>query len=319
MTAKRIAAIAIAVVLIVAALLIRNGFDDDSSSATDGTDKPSKGKITVICSTEFKVACDRLDAKKYTVSTESAGTTLDRLAKNGAVLPDAWITLDPFPGMIDESRRPNSVASTNPTVTVIATDTPMLAIARSLVGQVETLCGSTVSWKCAGSNAGKGLDGGARLLPGIANPDSEAIGLLTFANAVAGYFGSAALDTATWQDNSGFSNWLRNLQTTAKVNIAAPGAVPLSTLITRKTTVNVAATTASETRLSTRADAFTAFPISPSITYSVVVATFGNRADAVVAAVTPSLITAGWTQATDPHPKLPAGTFIALRRLWEGK
>ena len=104
MTAKRVAAVAIAAVLIVAALLIRNGLDDSSSNATDGTDAPSRGKITVICSTEFEAVCNGLDAKKYNQTTESAGDTLDRLARDGAQLPDAWITLDPFPAMIDVVR-----------------------------------------------------------------------------------------------------------------------------------------------------------------------------------------------------------------------
>lgn len=318
MTAKRIAAIAIAAVLIVAALLIRNGLDDDSSSATDGTDKPSGGKITVICSTEFEAICTGLDEKKYTATTEPAGDTLDRLAKEGAVLPDAWITLDPFPGMIDEQRRFVGVTPLSPTVTVVATDSPMLAVATSLVGPLESLCGGTVSWKCAGTNAGKGVDGGAKMLPGITDPDSEANGLLTFANAVAGYFGSSALDTSAWQDNSAFATWLRTLTTPSRVNVAASGAAPLATLITRKTIVNVAATTASEINLSTRQDAFTPFPVTPTIAYAAVVATFGNRAGTLASTVAPLLVTAGWTKAADPQPTLPAGTFVALRKLWEG-
>ena len=318
MTTKRIAAIAIAAVLIVAALLIRNGLDDDSSSATDGTDKPTGGKITVICSTEFEAICRQLPST-YTVTVEPAGDTLDRLAEAGAALPDAWITLDPFPGMIDVLRGVAGATPTSPMVLTVATDTPMLAVVKSLVPSVEALCGSTVSWKCAGSKAGQSIGAEAKLLPGITDPDSEASGLLTFANAVAGYFDSSALDTSAWQDNSGFATWLRTLTTTSKVNVAASGVEPLATLITRKTIVNVAATTASETTVSTRADAFTAFPLTPSIAYAAVVATFGNRAGSLASVVGPLLVNAGWTEAGDPKSTLPAGTFVALRTLWEGK
>ena len=141
MTAKRIAAIAIAAVLIVAALLIRNGLDDDSSSASTGTDKPSGGKITVICSTEFETVCKGLPSK-YVVSIESAGVTLDKLAKPDAALPGAWITLDPFPGMIDVLR---DATPTNPAVSAVATDAPMFAVAKSLVKSVESLLPSGVA------------------------------------------------------------------------------------------------------------------------------------------------------------------------------
>ena len=318
MTAKRVAAVVIAVVLVVAALLIRNGLDDNSSSATQGSDKPSNGKVTVICSTEFEAICDALDSKKYAVRTESAGDTLDQLAKAGAVLPDAWITLDPFPGMIDEMRRVNSVTATNPTVSVIATDSPMLAVAKALLGPVETLCGATVSWKCIGTEAGEPLAGGGTMRPGITDPDSEAGGLVSFANAVAGYFNNVTSDPSLWSDPQ-FVKWHRSFHSSAKVTVSEAGEAPLSTLILRKTLVNVAATTSVEIKNSKQPGAFTAFPINPAIDYSAVVATFTNRAGDLAAKVTASLVTAGWAQASDHQPTLPAGTFVALRRLWEGK
>ena len=317
MTAKRIAAIAIAAVLIVAALLIRNGLDDDSSSATDGTDKPTGGKITVICSTEFEAMCRQLP-NTYAVTVEPAGDTLDRLAKEGADLPDAWITLDPFPGMIDEIRRSSGVPPLTPTVAVavVATDSPVLAVSASFFPSIGKLCGGTITWKCAGSNAGESLENGGDLLPGLTNPDDEAGGLVTFANAIASYFNSTELDTSEWEDN-GLVGWLRNFHANAKVTVG--GEAPLSSVINRKTFINVGASTTSEAAGTNQQSAFKTVQATPSIAYAAVVATFGNRAGSLASVVGPLLVNAGWTKAGGPKSTLPAGTFVALRTLWEGK
>jgi hypothetical protein len=317
-TAKRVAAFLIAAALIVAAILIRNGLDDNSSDSTDGTSQPTGGKQVVICSTEFESVCNQLDDKKYDVTTEPAGTTLDALAKDGATLPDAWITLDPFPGMIDVMRGIKSLSPTTPTVVAVATDAPELAVAKAVSDGVTIACGGPVTWKCLGTNGGKALDQGGKLLPGITDPDQASNGLLTFANAVAGYFGNTDFDTNAWQDGA-FVGWLRNFHTKSKMNVAEEGAVPLSTLLTRKTTVNVAATTASEAAKSPQSNLFTVVPVTPAIQYVAVVATFGTRARDLAPKVGPLLVSAGWMQASDPAPHLKAGTFVALRRLWEGK
>jgi len=303
-------------VLVVAALLIRNGLDDNSSSATQGSDTPSSGKVTVICSTEFEAICGGLDSKKYTVTVEPAGDTLDQLAKDGAVLPDAWITLDPFPGMIDEMRRVNSVTATNPTVSVIATDAPVLAASASVAPSIAKTCGGTITWKCVGSEAGRALEKGGRVLPGITAPDKEAEGLLAFANAVSSYVGSTTSDRSQWEDPA-FVKWLRNFQT--NTTVAVEGESPLSTIIVHKTRFNVTQTAAASAATSAQPDAFVTTPIAPANQYSAVVATFTNRAGDLAAKITASLVTAGWTQASDHQPKLPAGTFVALRKLWEGK
>ena len=303
--------------LIIAAVLIRNGLDDNSSSTTDGTDKPSGGKVTVICSTEFEAICNRLDAKKYDTTTESAGKTLDRLAKADAKLPNAWITLDPFPNMIDVMRGGNGATAVNPTVVAVATNTPLLAIAQSFVEPIKVLCGGAgVTWKCVGGNAGQSLSGGRKLLPGITDPNTEADGLLAFANAVSSYIGVTTSDRSQWEDPA-FVKWLRSFRT--NVTVTVEGEDPLSTVIVHKTRFNVTQTTASDAAGSAQPNAFATTPTSPANQYVAVVATFTDRAGDLAAKVTASLVTAGWTQATDPQAKLPAGTFIALRTLWKGK
>src|SRR4051812_20961854 len=103
MTLKRLAALLGAVALVVAAVLIRNALDDNSSASAN--DRPAQpGSYTLVCSTEFADVCAGLP-DTYAVTVEAAGVTLDRLASaEPADLPDGWLTLDPFPAMLDETR-----------------------------------------------------------------------------------------------------------------------------------------------------------------------------------------------------------------------
>ena len=316
MTAKRVAAVLIAAALIVAAVLIRNGLDDDSSSATNGTANPSSGgKATVVCSTEFKAVCATLDPKKYTVTIEPAGVTFDRLAANDGVTPNAWVTLDPFPGMVDAARSFASFPPFSSTVTAVATDEPVLAVAKSVAKQIATLCPAPITWKCAGANAGKApADVNVKLLLGIINPASEADGLLSLANGVAGYFGSAVLTSASWE-NSDFTGWLRNLGA-RRAKEEQVGGDPLSTLASRPSAVNVAATTESKAKTSAQPDKFLTVAVDPAIALTAVVAVYDSRASALPAQIGAALSSAGWT-AGAASAQLDAGTFIALRKLWK--
>ena len=318
MTAKRVAAIVIAVVLIVAAVLIRNGLDDNSSSATDGTDKPSGGKITVICSTEFEAICKTLPSK-YTVTIESAGETLDKLAKDGDSPPDAWITLDPFPSMVDVVRNGSGLTPLSQSVTVAATDAPLLALPPDRLKQFNVGCAGERAWLCIGKVTGQSwgqLQAGASgsVNVGITDPATEAGGLLTFGNAVAGFFGGTTFSSNAFTDDPAFVPWIRTM---SKAKIASPDRSPLATLLTQVSSVNVAATTSSQATTSPQQDKFKTVDVQPAFNNVAVVATFGSNAGGLVDTVRSSLIAAGWAQATDATPQLPAGTFIALRKLWK--
>lgn len=181
-------------------------------------------------------------------------------------------------------------------------------------------CVSQAIWKCVGAASGQPwttLDSGADsgdVLVGIADPGTEDIGLITFANAVAGYFGVVQQDNSSFGD-PGFTSWLRSFTNSAK--IVASGTTPLSTLLVRKTEVNVAATTASEVEASARKSEVATSPVAPSIQLTAVVATYTSRGNSVAAKAGPLLLEAGWTAPVAPQPQLPAGTFVALRALWK--
>ena len=323
MTIKRLVAFLGAAALIIGALLIRNGLDDNSSGGGSGgshsTDAPSGGKTTVVCSTQLAAVCTGL-GKNYTVTIESAGTTLDRLAKDGATVPDAWITLDPFPGMLDTVRSIANLPAATTGVTAVADDTPVLAVPKDRSAAVDAGCAGQTAWKCLGAAAGNtwvtidAAAAGGDVLVGLTDPASEDVGLVTFANAVAGYFGVAQQDNSSFRE-PGFTSWLRSFSNNVKV--VAPGTTPLATLLVRKTEVNVAATSTSEIAASQRKAEVTTVPVTPAVSLTAVVASFTSRGKGVAAKVGPLFLAAGWASPAAPQPQLPAGTFVALRALWK--
>lgn len=319
MTIKRVLAFLGAAALIIGALLIRNGLDDHSSSSSDGTDAPSGGSTIVVCSTQLAAVCNKLP-KSYSVTVESAGDTLDRLSKNGAQPPDAWITLDPFPGMLDTLRTYSNLPALAPEVAAIATDAPVLAVPTARNDAVAAGCAGQAAWKCLGGAAGKPWTSlspdaaGGDVLVGITDPGSEDLGLVTFANAVAGYFGVVQADNSSFQD-PGFTSWLRNFSN--NVDVVSTGSTPLGTLLIRKTEVNVAASTDSEVGGNQRRSEVATVAASPAVSPTVVVAGFTARGKAVATKAPPLFLAVGWTSPASPQPQLPAGTFVALRALWK--
>ncbi|MCU1364645.1 MAG: hypothetical protein JWN39_284 [Ilumatobacteraceae bacterium] len=322
MTVKRLLAFLGAVALIVGAVFARNALDDKSSDSTSSTGQSTGGNLTVVCSTEFADVCAKLPPSDR-VTVEPASQTLADLVKDGAQPPDAWVTLDPFPGMVDIQRQVATLDPLDPTIVAVATDVAEIAVAKTRADAFALACNGQPAWKCIGTNAGAQwttLDpaaAGGKLLPGFADPDSEALGLITFANAVAGYLNNPDFSTSDWSDNAELNGWLRNLKN-ADV-ISANGASALDTLLVRATSVNVAATTGVELQASPSPDAVVASPTSPAVPIVAVVGAFTSKGAAVAEQLSPLLTKAGWTRATDPEPQLPAGTFIALRKLWEGK
>ncbi len=312
MTAKRLLAFVAAVVLIVGAVLVRSALNDSWSSSGGS----ASGKYTIICSTEFADLCNALNTSKYTVIIKPAGTTLDDLAKIGATMPDAWLTLDPFPAMLDNLR---SNASLDPSIlksTALATTGQRIAVITGKSKDLTTLCGATSIAACLPTAEGQPWSAAdaATVKPGLANPLAEASGLLAFGDMVAGYQKSTAINPNPFDD--AFTSW---------VHAAKSGLIqdpdPLNTLIIRPSAVNVAFT--NEAELSTITETaqqakFTTLSPDPSFAMTVVLATFSNRGGSPQTTLTKSLLQAGWAAPTPGAASLDPGTFNALRQLWKG-
>ena len=288
---------------------------------------PESGTLQVTCSTEFATICEGLGAD-YDVTVESAGTTLDRLATaTDDELPDAWLTLDPFPGMLDEIRvRANSLPASVSANTAVAVTDPVLSLPADRQPVFSVACGANPPGRCVGDFAGSpwadlaGAGGPTipgRVKPAISDPAVEAIGLVSLANLVAGYFESTTFDANSSSDDLSFSGWLRNI--TNNVVVIDDSSTPLATMLVRVSSADIASTTTAEIATTPRATA-TDFPtvaLSPAFPVTAVLATMGDESAALTSSLGDALIAAGWTApAADAEP-LPASTFNALRKVWK--
>lgn len=316
MIAKRVGAIVLAAGLVVGAVFLRRAIDDNSSG--DGNGSSSNGAYQLICSTEFTEVCSRLP-DSYAVTIEPAGVTLDRLAKSEAAdLPDAWLTLDPFPGMLDETRtRASNLSAAVKSTTVLATTDQLYAIPSDRSSAFESACDTAPVAKCVGEFAGQQWQDlgptnvSGKVQPGIADPSNDAFGLLTFANGVAGFYGDTEIDSNAWSNDAEFDAWMRNY--VSNVSIVTGSA--LNEMLVRPSSVNVAATSTAEISGTPRVDTLTTLPVSPDFGTHAVIAVIGRDRRDIAEQLETSLVDRGWDPPSDVAG-LPASTFIALRQLW---
>lgn len=137
MNGKRAVAAVVAIALVVVAFVVRGAIDDDDPGASPtttlagtpiGSDPATtdvdRGDVTttaaepaptdpptaasVVCITEMASVCDAIGEAfpDLNVRVEAAGATLDRLVglDDPATAP-IWVTVDPYPAMVDAARR----------------------------------------------------------------------------------------------------------------------------------------------------------------------------------------------------------------------
>lgn len=303
MIAKRIAALAATVALILGAIVIRDRLiDNDGTGAAEPDQSPA---TELICATELADACRRVDIAGLTVRIEDAGVTLERLGGIRSTDPiPLWLTFDPFPAMVDVLRSTpgNSQLGLDP-----------LLIASSPIGLVTAVadapdlseCGDPVSWRCLGDSG---------LATGFARTTDAGIGLLAVAQAAVGFSSTGQLALSDAQ----FQRWLRTVVTSVPASRLS-GGTAIATIQTRSSSMDVAAGAEAELGASPRAD-FTVQYASPMIRADVALAgpTGWSPPDGLAEALTGALTDIGWdtpVAATNPLPD--AGTMIALRSLWK--
>lgn len=337
MTGKRLIALVATALMIVGAIFVRSRIDSKDSSGTGPTSADpavvSKGVLAITCSTELVSACQDLRAvytSRVEITVEPAGDTLDRLAaapfnKLSGLLPDLWITLAPFPAMLDESRQSGPVVLT--TSNLAQTD-PQLVLPSDRAAALLAACGAEALWRCIGDFAGTpwadipNSKSTGTVKPGFADPAAEAVGLVTLANAASGYFSAANFSRSDWEADSGFSRWIG--QISSKSRLTPTSKSPLATLITQPSALNIAATDSAEISHTERVKdpKYTALTSSPTILLQTQMASFtASDADLqtqVLESLRSSLTeTYGWDAPADPGQSISAGTFIALRQLWK--
>ncbi len=205
---KRLGALVLSVVLVIAALWIRGRLDGKS----DGGGQAAQNRIT--CATEVYRACELLvqEDPDLRITTEDAGDTTARLATLGPGEDpgfDVWLTTTPFADLARETT--GSSGSSNP----LGTSSPPLGHARlgfwvdqSRAATLESHCGGQVGWACllsAVPNRWEAIGGDPAwgpLKPHIDEPSGSA-GLLALGNA-ATVLAEPGADSLAIEENSAY-------------------------------------------------------------------------------------------------------------------
>jgi hypothetical protein len=170
-------------------------------------------------------------------------------------------------------------------------------------------------WSAIGGEAAWG-----DVQPAHEAPDTSATGLLTFANAVVGFFGRSDIGTADLESDA-FADWVRHLER-AVPDFGGPQGTPFEQLLLRRPS-SVVGTTDAEiaSRAGARRDELTVTYPAPMAQADAVLAT--SAAVDVPGATTDrlqeQLEAGGWGAPSEPPPGgLPApGALQALRTLWQ--
>jgi hypothetical protein len=328
--AKRILAVLVAVALVAGAFVVRGARDDaeadDPAGSTTPTIAPATAAGELRCITELRAVCATVGAEhpELTVTVQDAGATLDQLAQ----LPDdeprpLWLTIEPYPGMVDELRTGNRRAPFGGTPAPVGASRLVVASTAERAGQLAVGCVDQPLWSCIGANAGDDwttLDpaaAGGRIRPALGDVERQAVALASFAAAVAGYFATPDIRSSDWQNDPAFTPWFSRLA--GAVDVSTLSAVtPLATMGVRPA-LDIAATTDAELATIDGGRFVANYP-EPSMWVQAVVAVPEGTAvpDDVFATVTAAMSQAGWDAAGAATQPLPGPTtMLALRALWQ--
>ncbi len=270
----------------------------------------------------MQAACDAIAADHgIDVVVEPAGVTLDRLTalEDGADAP-VWLTISPYPAMLDELRA--GAPPLGGTVEALAAS--QLSVATPVGGRSDVLaaaCAGVPLWRCLGERAGDPwteLGGEASwntVRPSLGVVEREGVALASFADAVAGYFGSPQISSTTFSDPA-FIAWLRRLAGAVDESQLSAG-TPLATMAVRPS-LDVAATTEAE-RTTVGVDRFDVNYPDPTMWVEAVLAVPDGTSVAgdVATTAADALLAAGWGDpSTAVQPVPGASTMLALRTLW---
>jgi hypothetical protein len=171
-----------------------------------------------VCATELRAACEAAAGEEIETRVEPAGVTADALVAGDAQL-DGWLTIEPWPAMVDEARRrrgdsPRFVVTGTPPLA----RTPIVVVGvKERMAVLEDECGGSPSWSCIGDVAGRpwvdvgGQQTWGAVRPGHDGPDTSATGLAVLASAVTDFFGTPDISSADFDDDA-FRSWFSRLE-----------------------------------------------------------------------------------------------------------
>lgn len=297
MIAKRIAAAATALLLIVAAIGVRGLIDDDGDDASE----PSSDATLLVCPTELAVACRSIELPDgVELRIEESGQTLDALAGDGVGNGGVgngfvWLTYDPFPAAVDGLRRAQGRQPIELAVEQLASS-PIVLVTADDPG-----CGEPVAWRCLGES-------GSSI--GFASDPDSGIGLLGAVSAADGYG-----DGATAFGDALFEVWFRGVLTSVNRSQLSTGTA-IATIQVRPSAIDVAVGAEAELAAERRSR-FQVLYAGPMHHATAVLAADDDTSipDGLADDLRAALVAAGWTSPPTPS-ELDAAALLATRDFW---
>ena len=309
----RLLAFAVAVLMVVAAIVVRGRIDKKHEDTTN--------PLRLVCSTELQAVCDALPAT-IQITYASAAETANELSGTTPPRADGWLTTGPWPEIVRERRTRNgqdalltqSAALARSPIVVVAAPDRATVISRNCAG---------IALKCVGDLASKpawtAIPGGSaawgQVKVSLTPPDVEASGLVALAAATASYFGNPSL-SSTDLDDPGFGSWLHGIVSSSRGD-------QLGQMVAVGPSVaDFAITLESLAKPLVGAAANKPVLLYPSTvaTADVVLGTFDTSRSRRLADIVRSsnaLRSAGWqAPSTAPSGLPPAGFLDALRAAW---
>ena len=133
--AGRVIAAVVAAVLVAGGLLIR--------SSRDGGDDTDR---LVWCEPELAAACEGLDGEVRSIAAPVAFDLL--VAAPASDAPDVWVTIDPWPGMVDGARRRAGRSPLFDDVSPAASTPLTWVVWTERADPLTASCGAEPPWTC---------------------------------------------------------------------------------------------------------------------------------------------------------------------------
>ena len=187
---------------------------------------------------------------------------------------------------------------------------------------LDAQCASTPLWRCIGDLAGEEWgDVPGRVEPSVGDAGDSAAALASFAAAVAGYFGTAELNSNMWAADLQFLPWVQALVREVPLDNLTSG-TPAATMIVRDERGERRRHQRRRDRrcsLHPRDELTPSYPEPSMWLQAVLAAPAGADVPEDLAQdAADALLAAGWDPAAAATTPLPsATTMIALRQLWE--
>lgn len=313
--AKRLLAVALAAGLIVGAVVIRN-------ELIDGDDSPDSPDVatTLVCITELRAVCEAVADRTTGLTTriEPAATTTAAWTGADATPNEMWLTVAPLPDLVGDNRSRNGDASLDIAAETVASTDIVVAAPNTKATTLAATCGEpTLDWRCIGDATGSPWDqfggpAGSTVRPAFASTES-AVGQLTIAQAVAGFFGNAPVDAG----DPAFITWVRRLARAVSPS-ALSGGTPIGTVQVRDSALDVAAGLDAEIA-DARRDRLTVLYAAPMTSVDLVVATPAgvSAPNAIVDDLADTAAAAGWTGGSSSATSLTAAQVAQATSIWE--